>query len=199
LLAIVTVFTTGCIINIGDINDTKGNGRIIAKEKTTEQFNSVVLGGVGRINIYPGQKYDGEEYKVIVTTDSNIHDVLEVNVKNNCLYIDHKNNYSLSPTKLVMDVYLPYLFDINLTGVGDIYIDGGKASNLEIELSGVGNVYAKDYQVKNVEVSLTGVGDIQVWATDNLSGTLTGIGDIKYRGDPVRNIKVSGIGKVKKL
>jgi len=194
----VLVFMTGCIIHFGDMNETKGNGRVVVRERSIEQFDSITLNGVGKINIYPGQKYNGESYKVVVTTDSNIQEIIEVKVKSGCLYIDYKNNFSLNPTKLVLDVYLPELKEVCLSGVGDIFISNGNANSLDISLSGVGNINALNYLVKNIDIQLSGVGDARIWATQNLSGRLSGIGDIVYKGNPTNNIKVNGIGKVRR-
>jgi len=199
----ILVFMANCVINIDDSYNKngkkEGNGKIVSEERITVEFVSVVLNGSGDINIYPGKKYDGECYAVIVTTDSNIQDDVEVKEKNKCLYIETKNNYSFNPTKLIIDVYLPELNEVELVGVGDIRINGGNADKIDITLSGVGNINASQFQAKDVNVNLSGVGNIKTWATRKLAGKLSGVGDVSYKGNPDVNINVSGIGSVDRL
>jgi len=137
-----------------------------------------------------------EDYKVVVTTDNNLQEFVFVDIKDNFLQINTKSN--IKPTKLIVDVYLPKLQRINLKGVGNVKLSNGNVSDLELSLSGVGNIDAENYQVENITIKQSGVGDSKVWATSSLSGTLSGVGDIHYKGSPAVNVKVSGIGKVKK-
>ncbi|MDR1867320.1 MAG: DUF2807 domain-containing protein [Treponema sp.] len=179
------------IYDIGGTHNT-GNGNIVSQERTVEGFNGIALKGIGNINIYFSEKY-----RIMVTTDSNIQDIVTTEVNNTILYIDEKNMRNFRPTKLVIDVYMPAIQSIALRGVGDIHIDNGKGSDLAIELSGVGNINAQNYQVSNGIVKLTGVGNVKIWAASTLNGSLSGKGNILYKGNPTRNIRTSGLGKVK--
>lgn len=194
LTVLVTGALTGC-----DLWMDKGNGKVVSEERTAADFNSVELEGIGDIRIYPAQKYNEEDYKVIVTTDSNLQDIIRTSVKGSTLIIDERKNSNLHPTKLKIDVYLPELKKVYLEGVGDIKIAGGSAEELELSLSGVGDIDAKNYKVQTAEVYLSGVGDIKVWTTDRLKGKLSGVGDVLYKGNPSKDIDRDGVGKVKEL
>jgi len=196
----IPLFMANCVINIDEsFGRKKGNGKVVSEERKTVEFVSVVLNGTGDINIYPGKKYNGESYAVVVTTDSNIQEEVQVKEKNKCLYIDNKDGYSFNPTKLIIDVYLPDLDEVELVGAGDIYINSGSTDKLDIKLSGVGSINARQFQAKDVNVNLSGVGDIKTWATRKLTGKLSGVGDVSYKGDPSVDIKVSGVGSVDRL
>ena len=130
---------------------------------------------------------------------SDFQDFISVESKNGVLYIASKDNKNMRPTKLIVDVHLPELQSINLTGVGSVTVSDGNTSNLQISLSGVGDIDTQNYQVQNITIQNSGVGSAKVWATDSLSGTLSGVGDISYKGNPEVSIKVSGVGKVNKL
>jgi len=196
----IPLFMANCVINIDEsYGKKKGNGKVVSEERKTIEFVSVVLNGTGDINIYPGKKYNGESYAVIVTTDSNIQDEVEVKEKNKCLHIDNKDNYSFNPTKLIIDVYLPELSKVELIGTGDIHINSGSTDKIDINLSGVGNIKAGQFQAKDVNINLSGVGDIKTWATRKLTGKLSGVGGISYKGNPDVDIKISGIGSVDRL
>jgi hypothetical protein len=172
-----------------------GNGRITSTERMATEFSGIVLKGTGNINIH-----FSENYKVKVTTDSNIQDIVKIKAKNGVLYIDEEREESINPTKLKIDVYLPELENITLKGAGNIKIeDGNTASVLNLTLSGAGNIEAQNYKVENVNVNLSGAGNIKTWATNTLTGDISGFGNILYKGNPVKIINITGIGNVKKL
>jgi hypothetical protein len=191
LALVISVGFVAC--NMG--NNLIGNGTIISQERMVEGFNGIVLNGVGDININ-----FAENYRVIVTTDSNIQDIVTIKVDGTYLNVDEIHSYnSLRPTKLVIDVYLPVIKRLNLKGVGDIGIGNGIGEDLEISLHGVGDINASKYQIKKGTIDLSGVGNIKIWATEELNGNLTGVGDILYKGNPVRNVRSAGVGKIKSM
>jgi hypothetical protein len=137
---------------------------------------------------------------VVVTTDSNIQDIITTKVNGNNLYIDGKIKKNFNPTKLIIDVYMPELRNINLNGVGDIKIISGKTFDFRMNLSGVGDIEAQNYEAENVVVTLSGVGDIKTWVTKSLTGNISGVGNVLYRGNPsINNVNRSGVGNVKQL
>jgi hypothetical protein len=183
------------IIDDKDVkNRERGSGNIVNQERTASEFYAITMEGVANVNVQ-----QGDEHKVVVTTDDNLQDFVLVEVKNNVLHINTKPNINIKPTKLIVDVHLPELQSINLEGVGNVKLSNGKASDLKISLSGVGNIDAKNYQIQNLVIKHSGVGKAIVWATNSLNGTLSGVGNILYKGNPAVNLNVSGIGKIKKL
>jgi hypothetical protein len=196
LLAGFTVsFFSGCII----YDDFDGNGRVVSRERHAGEFDTVVLEGVGNIDVYPGVQYKGGDYGVVVTTDSNLQDFIFIDTDGTSLYVSERRHSHFSPTKLVIEVYLPELRSVSLEGVGDIRVHNGPVSNLKMKLSGVGDIDAANCPAQNVNFSLSGTGSIKTWAVNTLTGKLSGVGDIYYRGNPARDIERSGIGEVKKI
>lgn len=172
-----------------------GNGKIVSQERPAKNFNNVILEGVGNVNIYYA-----ENYKVRVTTDSNIQEYVTIKVIGDNLYIDEKSKGGVNPSKLTIDIYTPGLGNIILKGVGNIKIVNGGSSDINLNLSGVGNIDARNYEAENVVVTLSGTGDIKTWVTKSLTGKLSGIGNIMYKGNPsINNVNRTGIGNVKKL
>jgi hypothetical protein len=202
-------------------NVIKGNGNIVSQERPASDFFGVILEGVGDVNIY-----HAENYRLVVTTDSNIQDIITTRVYGNNVYISKKvkNNSGFDPTKLIIDVYMPELKNVDLKGVGNIAIaDGnvvaqnnvvvtlsgsgeikipdGKTSDFKIKLSGVGNIIAQNYEAENVVVDHSGSGDIKTWVTKSLTGKISGIGNVFYKGSPaINNVHITGSGgSVRKL
>jgi hypothetical protein len=186
------VFTSMLFLTSCTFTGIQGNGNIVSQERAASEFHGLTINGVGNVNVHPG-----ENYKVEVTTDENLQEFVLVDVKNNVLYIDTKSN--IKPTRLILDVHLPDLQSINQSGVGNVKVSEGNASNLVISKSGVGNLDAQNYQVENVTIQHSGVGNSTVWATNSLNGALSGVGNLRYKGNPNVNVSVSGVGKVNKL
>jgi len=173
---------------------TIGDGDVIRQERHVRGFDAISVDGVADVNIRPG-----EDYKVVVITDENLQYRILTETRNNVLYISIKSRKGFSSTKLVVDVHLPELQRLDLSGVGDVRIADGSATDLAISLSGVGNIDAQNYRIENVNIRHSGVGDVKIWATHTLDGTLSGVGNIRYKGNPTVSVKVSGIGKVREL
>ena len=192
------LFLTSCVF---DISGIKGDGNVVSQERAASGFYGLTIDGAANVNVH-----HGEDYKVVVTTDDNLQEFVFVEVKNGVLHINTKTktktktntNTNLKPTKFIVDVHLPELQSINVRGVGNVKLSDGNASELKISLSGVGNVDAQNFQVEDVVITQSGVGNSKIWATNSLVGTLSGVGNISYKGNPTVDVKVSGIGKVKK-
>ncbi|MCL2557250.1 MAG: DUF2807 domain-containing protein [Treponema sp.] len=170
-----------------------GNRNVISQERIAEGFNGIKLDGVGDINVRPGANY-----KVIVTTDSNLQDRVLTTVNGNVLLITQKPG-QFNASTLTVDVYLPDLKNISLNGAGKMKIFNGNSSELVISLSGTGSIDAQDLQVHNITINHSGVGNSKIWATDSLNGTLSGVGNILYKGSPTINVKKTGVGNIRPL
>jgi len=173
---------------------TIGNGDVVRQERQVRAFNGISVEGVADVNIQPG-----DDYKVVVITDENLQHRVITETRNNVLNISIKSRKGFNPTKLIIDIHLPELQSLNLSGVGDVRIADGSATDLAITLSGVGDINALNYRIENVFVKHSGVGDVKIWATHSLEGTLSGVGNIRYKGNPTVNVKVSGVGNVREL
>jgi len=101
-----------------------GNGDIKSEERTVERFYGVKLGGVENVNIYPG-----ESYRVTVKTDSNLMDRVLTTVSGNILQITQKSG-TFNPTELTINVYIPELKSITLSGSGNIKVFNGDSPEL---------------------------------------------------------------------
>jgi hypothetical protein len=89
--------------------------------------------------------------------------------------------------------------DVILSGSGGINIKGRIVSKLKINLCGNGYINTEDYQAENVDATISGMGVIKIWVTNSVDGKIFGKGDIFYKGNPKRNISITGAGEVKPL
>ena len=161
-------------------------------------FNSLSYGehmrhGGGNVTVHTG-----ENYMVVVTTDSNLHDRVLTAVNGNTLRITQRSG-SFNAKELTIDVYLPELTRISLNGAGNFTVNSGNASELTVSLFGTGNINAENFQVQNINIAHSGVGNAKIWAINSLNGTLSGVGNIRYRGSPTVNVNRTGVGDIKPL
>jgi hypothetical protein len=170
----------------------EGDGNITSQERTVGEFNNVLLSGVAKINIH-----FADNHRVVVTTDSNIQDLVTIETENNTLNVDLKRE--VKDTDITIDVYLSKLAMINLKGVGNIEIEEGNGIDLEIMHSGVGTINGEKYRVENATVTYSGVGNIKIWVTNTLNGNGSGVGKIEYKGNPRMNINYNGVGGFKQI
>jgi hypothetical protein len=169
-----------------------GNGRTISQERTVGEFTGVILSGVAKINIH-----FADSHRVVVTTDSNIQDIVTTITKNNMLDVDLKK-YGRN-VDIIVDVYMPKIDMIDLKGVGNIEIDEGNGLDLEIRHSGVGNIDLEKYCIENAMIIYSGVGNIKIWAINSLNGNGSGVGSIQYKGSPRMNLDFNGVGGFKQI
>ena len=174
--------------------NSSGNSNIVSCERFLSGFSSISSAGISNINIHPNKNY-----KVLVTTDNNIQEFIETKVTGSNLTINTKSNTSLSITELTIDVYLPELQRVTISGSGNVIIGSGKGSTLDINLSGSGNIDAKDFQVHNTQVTMSGSGIVRVWAIDSLNAKVSGSGNLIYQGNPsVISTSITGSATIKK-
>ena len=171
----------------------RGNGNVISQERIVEGFYGIMLVGAGNVNVHTG-----EDFKIIVRTDSNLQDRVITTVNGNTLRIGQTSG-NFNASELTIDVYMAELKNISLSGAGNITIIAGSTSEMSFSLSGAGNINAQDFQVGNITISLSGVGNARIWATNTLNGTLSGVGNIFYKGSPTININRIGIGNIRPL
>ncbi|MDR1403662.1 MAG: DUF2807 domain-containing protein [Tannerellaceae bacterium] len=88
--------------------------------------------------------------------------------------------------------------EINISGAGDIKIKG-KADRANFTVSGAGDINAYDFIVEDLECKVSGSGDAKIMATETLNASVSGIGDIRYKGNAKANTRVSGFGGIKKV
>jgi len=166
------------------------NGDVVSNERNVTAFEGIITNSSADINIYPGR-----DYKVIVTTEENIQSNILTEVRSNILNIESKGKFSTKELKI--DIYMPELKAITVKGSGDVKINNGSISNLEINISGSGDIDARNYQVENVNINSKGSGDARLWVTETLNGSISGSGDIFYKGNPRIDVKITGSGDLR--
>lgn len=120
-------------------------------------------------------------------------------VDNGTLHVKLQKEKKNIKEELKIFITAPRLDGIEFEGVGTLYINKPlKADNFDLDIEGVGKVYIKELRCRNLEVDVQGVGkaDIHVECS-RLKAEVDGIGSIDLSGQAdYARIERSGIGSV---
>jgi hypothetical protein len=85
----------------------------------------------------------------------------------------------------------------SINGSGDIFIRDGNADVFDVVITGSGDLYAFGLSAKKAIVKLSGSGEAEVKVSEDLDVNITGSGNVYYMGTPGRlNTRITGSGKV---
>lgn len=191
-----------------------GNGNIITREKTVDQFNSIDVSGAVAVHI----RQDGNP-SVRVETDENLFEYLDINVSGNTLVIKTKSGFNLRPSKEIVVYASAAAFrEIDLSGACKIISDnvingneelrihasGATSVNMQVnlpklstEISGSGDAILRG-TAKDFSGSISGSGSIKGFdlVTDNTELDLSGAADAQVTANQKLDVEVSGSGDV---
>jgi hypothetical protein len=90
-------------------------------------------------------------------------------------------------------------FDVEITGLGDLYVDEGQVGAQDVLISGGGNYRARGLESDTAEIRVTGLGSATVQVREELDVTISGGGSVRYIGSPSVSQNVSGLGRVEQI
>ena len=215
----------------------KGQGPDVKITRDIKNFTGVSLCISADVELY-----QDSVFKVELNGQQNILDVIETKVSGENLNICLKNFTTLrTHNKIVIRIYMPNLKNLdvsgsgkiigmtglnttdlkaNVSGSGDINLNGIITNSLtanvsgsgniifygnnscvkaDYTVSGSGNINAEWFRVDTVNADVSGSGEMKIYAVKQLNANISGSGRIWYRGNPSTDIKISGSGKVSSL
>lgn len=171
-----------------------GRGNIESESVVVDYFTSIDLENVSNVYVEVGGAS-----KVVFTAYENILPYMEAVVFGDELLLRFNKDINVnSDEEIRVDVTVPELEKVTLSGVGNFYLAGPQQYSLELELDGVGNIEAFGLQVLNGIVNLNGTGNVEIDAKEHLSVDIDGLGNVYYRGNPELTIDINGLGEVVK-
>jgi hypothetical protein len=208
-LAAIGVALPGCGRGPG-VSGVQGSGIPATQARAVARFSSVDLAGGNQVTVVVG----GQQ-SVAVHADSNLIGHLRTRVVAGTLVIDDIGSY-MSKNPMSVQVSVPSLAAVKLSGDGIITVSGIKAHRLTVTLPGEGILHASGTVVqldvtvggdgqaqltgliaRHVHAVVTGSGLIQVTATTSLDAAVPGDGTILYSGNPPHvATSVTGSGTV---
>jgi hypothetical protein len=188
----------------------EGSGNAATETRDVGAFDAVELAGANNVTVRVGR-----DRSVVVNGDDNLLDRVTTEVAAARLVIDNRGGFSTN-SPMSVDVTVPSLRAITLSGSGNIDAADVHAERLVVRLSGSGNIRAAG-EATHLRVTLIGSGDVElvqlvarhvdadlrtsghiaVRATDSLDASVAGTGAITYVGDPAHVTKnVTGNGAI---
>jgi len=188
-----------------------GSGVAATQTRELPPFDGVELAGSNQVTIRVGS-----EQSVVVHADDNLLDRVTTRVSGGKLVIGNEAGGFTTRSPIRVDVTVPAVNELALSGSGTIAAEGvdvdalaialsgsgvvsanGRAQQIDVKLNGSGDVQLQDLVAHEVHAKMSGTGCIAVNATESLDASVPGTGSIVYTGNPPSVRKsVSGIGSV---
>ena len=176
----------------------RGSGDIETEVREVDSFDRIKIDGSADVFVTIG-----EGQSLSVSTDDNLLDNVRTRVRGrHTLLISSRGNYR-SRHGVRIDITVPKLTSIRISGSGDADIEGitgdvfeidisgsgdvtveGEIDEVEINIEGSGDVDARDLRARNAYVQIAGSGDVDVYAEESFDGNVYGSGDRDYWGHP---------------
>jgi hypothetical protein len=195
-----TVVINGNVVSGG--GGVQGKGLVITKTHSGfPEFTKVNSSAMCNLNISVGQAGAGPDftekeqgsyrepapgprsYLVTVTAQANIHDIIELDVKDGTLYVKTSKSYSTSKGILI-EVELPRLAALDASGHGAVNVKGLRGEHFTLDYSGMGNLSIAGSVTKHLAADLSGHGRVELYGSDTEKIVLnhSGMGDLLITG-----------------
>ena len=188
----------------------QGSGVAATSTRALPTFGGIDLAGSDDVTVVAGTRQS-----VIVHADSNLLSHVTTQVKAGTLVIGDVGSFN-AKSPMYVEVSVPSLTVLDLSGSGNITVAGIRASQLTVTVPGSGDIAASgsvarldisidgsgDAQfsgliARNVNAVIAGSGSIFVTATQSLDAKVPGSGAILYSGNPARvTTSITGSGAV---
>jgi hypothetical protein len=176
-----------------------GEGPLVTQTRAVTNFTGVSSEMSGKVNVTIGP-----EFKVEITAQQNILDVLNTNVIDGVLHIDFKNGVRVRHYEdMLVNISAPYADYFRLSGSGNMDVTGNvAANNLKVILSGSGDIGVQNAVVADkIDADVSGSGNIRIMdgSAVNEDLSISGSGNIELVDVPAQNgvTHISGSGDMK--
>jgi hypothetical protein len=211
LALIAAIMVSGCATTTQSVD---GSGTMTDETRALADFSRIDLRTIGQITVT-----FGEPAGVQLHAEDNLIPLVETNVRDGWLVIESPPNTALSPTRTIeINVTMPELAEIKLSGTGLIQVDDMTAGSLTTNISGSGNVIlsgtvdrqtvdvpgtgtynASELASREAVVTLSGAGNVLLDVSETLNASVSGMGNVLYSGDPSVTQNITGSGTVRPL
>ncbi len=176
-----------------------GEGPIVTETRVVPNFTGVSSEMSGKVNFTIAPNY-----KVEISAQRNILDVVNTNVVNGVLHIDFKDGVRVRQHEdLTINITAPAADYFRLSGSGNMDVFGDvAANNLQVKLSGSGNITVQKVIIAdNIDAEMSGSGNVSIMNGSSVRENLdiSGSGKIDLAGVNSENgfMRISGSGDMK--
>jgi hypothetical protein len=211
-LILAAVLLAWVVTRDGSESSTVVAGSGVAASETREvaPFSAVELAGANDVTIRVG----GDQ-RVVVSADDNLIELVTTDVRGDVLVIDSSGSFD-AVTPMGVEITVPTLDDVSLSGSGAIVVDGGEleglavtlpgagtiravgtVATLDVDISGAGEADLSQLVAGDANVDVSGAGAVLVHVTGTLDVDVSGTGSVIYTGDPDQvEQSITGTGSV---
>ena len=211
-----TVLLIAALYLLPSCEKVVGEGPLVTETRSVGNFTGISMEMAGKVNFTIAP-----DYKVELTAQRNILDVLQTNVASGVLHIDFKDNVRARHyEEIIANISAPSVDYLRLSGSGDINVLGNDAVNsmkisvsgsgnismqsavvtdkIRTDVSGSGNIFILSGSAINEEVNISGSGNVDLVgiAVQNASTHTSGSGDVKLQVSKKLDAHISGSGSV---
>jgi hypothetical protein len=188
---------------------TKGSGIPAREARDVAPFRGVELAGANNVVVHVGRPQS-----VVVTADDNLVGRVTTTVSDGTLVVANKPGSFSTTSPMRVEVTVPTLNALTLSGSGNIVADGVRSPQLQVSLPGSGTLTGSGTAARlgitvggsgmvqftrlvatRARATVSGSGSIFVTATGALDAAVSGSGAILYTGNPgavTKNVTGSG-------
>lgn len=188
----------------------EGSGVAATVVRDVPAFRSFELAGSNQVSIHVGRSRS-----VVLRGDNDLLPLVRTRVVAGTLVVSNTRSFTTN-APMSVDVTVPSLRGVRITGAGTVSVDGlvarrlsvslkgsglilvsGRATRLDASLRGTGDVELVGLVARDVHALVAGTGRIAVTATRSLEASVTGTGEIAYGGNPRQITRsVTGTGAI---
>ncbi len=195
--SIIFLSTLLLLSSCGDDNYfIKGSGNNVENTRQPSSFTGISLCISANVEVYKDSVY-----RVVLTGQQNILNVIETRVNGDELIIGLQRGTSIRKhNPITIKVYMPSIKKVNISGSGSVsYIDEFNSNDLNTIVSGSGSITCRGTVSNRFTANISGSGNIRHTGTGNCSSadyTISGSGNIYAEWLKVDNVnaKISGSG-----
>ena len=196
---IVVILLLNCCTSSRHIS-VKGDKEIVEKKYQFEDFNKIE----SVIPYLIEYVQSSETPTVVVKTDNNIQEYIEIKVKNNTLHIgltDNRGNLSIQPTVFIVYVNSTTLIGASVIGSGKLNINSNlSAKKLSFDVTGSGDIIIPHIEGDKATFSVVGSGSINNASckVSEMKMTISGSGKISSNNinSSAINAQLAGSGRI---
>ncbi len=139
-----------------------GDGNVTTNRRYVSSFSQLEIDGV--LNVYLKQ---ADEYKVEISTDENLQDIVMVDNEDDILKIYTNTSSDFEATEMNIYISAPNVEEIYVDGVTAFYVkEQFNQSDLYVEKNNTGNIYLNTV-CQNFTLITDGVGDVEIVGSAN--------------------------------
>jgi hypothetical protein len=175
-------------------NYVNGSGDLITEARDVGSFTELEVSGSFDVFVTCG-----EEQKIEITIDDNLMDLITTDIRRGRLVIKCEESISAHRRRSKIEISVPELTAVALSGSGDVTVNGMKGGEVELTVSGSGMIKAREVKAESLTATISGSGELEAAGkTGDLSVRVSGSGDVDL-SDLIADdadVRISGSGDV---